>query len=369
MLVSFILTSVAALLSCGGSGDDATSTSPQSVLTCSTHQISFDKAAATSTFTVTASKEWSCYSNADWLTCSPTSSIKQSETVTVTVTKNADATSRNSMLVLKSGSLRDTVRISQKGDIVTDIIAPSGYTLAWHDEFDDTPLANGKPAMPSTDKWTYQIANPGFVNNELQYYINGITNQGDTIAKVSGGTLKLRTVKENGNVYSVRMYGNVKNGWKYGYIEARMKLPTGLGTWPAFWMMPVNYTAWPADGEMDIMEEVGYDPDVIHGSLHATNHYGNSPKTGSVNCANSQTEFHKYAMEWTADHISFLVDDKIFYTYNNPGTGKADWPYDSPFYVILNMAWGGTWGGVKGIDEKVLPTTYEIDYVRVFQKK
>lgn len=369
MLILTILTSVAALLSCSSGGSDDADVTPTATITCSTHQLTFAQAASSATVNVSVSKEWSIYSNETWISCSPSSSINTSETVTVSVTKNSEAAPRSGNLIVKSGTARDTIKVTQAGDVSADIKAPDGYTLVWHDEFDDALLSGGKPALPNTDNWTYEVANPGFVNSELQYYVAGVTNSGDTLAAVSNGTLKLKTAKISGNVYSIRMYGKKSTGWKYGYIEARLKLPTGVGTWPAFWMMPVNFTAWPDDGEMDIMEEVGFNPNVIVSSLHAKNHYAGNPKSGNTTCSTSQTEFHKYAMEWTATSIKFLLDDKVFYTYNNPGTGVGDWPYDAAFYVILNMAWGGTWGGQKGVDEKCLPTTYEVDYVRVFQKK
>jgi len=356
-----------ALLGCSDDNDDPAD-KPSVTITCSVHELSFDSNAGTATVDISVTNEWTIYSTGNWVSCSPGSSINTSETVTVTVEKNTEAASRTAALVVKSGSTRDTITVTQKGDVSEDIVAPDGYTLVWHDEFDDARLAGGKPAMPGSD-WTYQVANPGYVNSELQYYVSGITSSGDTLAYITNGTLKIKTAKIDGNVYSIRMYGKQSTGWKYGYIEAQIKLPSGKGTWPAFWMMPVNYTAWPDDGEMDIMEEVGYNPNVIVSSLHAKNHYGSNPKSGSISCSTSQTEFHKYAMEWTAKSITFYLDDEAFYTYNNPGTGTGDWPYDAPFYVILNMAWGGTWGGAQGVDESCLPTTYELDYVRVFQKK
>jgi hypothetical protein len=368
MITSTLFVSIVALLGCSGGGDDTDATTPSATITCSTHALTFEKAAATATVKVTCTREWAIYSTGEWVTCSPSSSVNTSETVTVSVQKNAAAAARTASLVVKSGTARDTIKIVQAGDVSTDIVAPEGYALAWHDEFDDAPLGGGKPAMPGSD-WTYQVANPYWVNSELQRYVAGITSADDTLAAISNGTLKIKTLKSGGDVCSVRMYAKQATGWKYGYVEARLKLPKGKGTWPAFWMMPVNFTAWPDDGEMDIMEEVGYNPNVIVSSLHAKNHYGNSPKSGNTTCSTSQTEFHKYAMEWTATSIRFLLDDKVFYTYNNPGTGKGDWPYDSAFYVILNMAWGGSWGGNQGVDESALPTTYEVDYVRVFQKK
>lgn len=370
LISSFLATMAVAIVGCGGGGgDDATNPSTSVTITCSTHSLSFDKAANTASVTIGATKEWTIYSNQSWLTCSPSSSVKSSEIVTVSVTKNGDISARSGYLVVKSGTARDTIKVTQNGEESTDIIPPSGYKLVWHDEFNDAPLTGGKPAMPGSD-WEYQVANPGFVNNELQYYVSGLTSTGDTLAAIKNGTLRLTTEKIDGKVYSIRMYGKKSTGWKYGYIEARMKLPKGKGTWPAFWMMPVNYNNdWPASGEMDIMEEVGYNPNVIVGSLHATAHSGGSAASGNTTCATSQTEFHKYAMEWTSSKITFYVDDKAYYSYSDTGKGSADWPYTTPFYVILNMAWGGSWGGAQGVDESVLPTTYEIDYVRVFQKQ
>lgn len=248
----------------------------------------------------------------------------------------------------------------------TKIIPPKGYHLVWHDEFNNK--SGNKTAMPNSD-WEYQTAEPGWVNNELQYYVPGITNTGDTLAIVSNGTLKLITKMVDNKIYSIRLYAKKSTGWKYGYMEARIKLPKGKGTWPAFWMMPVDdKKGWPACGEMDIMEEVGYDPNIIVGSLHATDHFASHPASGRIKCENAQNGFHKYAMEWTPAKITFLVDDKPYYSYSNTNKGTKDWPYTTPFYIILNMAWGGNWGGAQGIDESALPTTYEIDYVRVFQK-
>ena len=367
MYVLSLMTMIVALLGCSDDGGDIPET-PSVTITCSTHELSFANSAATATVEISVTNEWTIYSTAEWINCSPNSSINATETVTVSVEKNSDSSARTAELVVKSGSTRDTITVVQQGDVSEDIVAPDGYSLVWHDEFDDVPPAGGQTAMPGSD-WTYQVANPGYVNDELQYYVNGITSSGDTLAYISNGTLKIKTAQIDGDVYSIRMYAKQSTGWKYGYIEARLKLPAGKGTWPAFWMMPVNFTTWPDDGEMDIMEEVGYNPNVIVSSLHAKNHYGSNPKSGTIDCPTSQTEFHKYAMEWTPTSITFYLDDQAFYTYNNPGTGTGDWPYDSPFYIILNMAWGGSWGGAQGVDESALPTTYEIDYVRVFQKE
>ena len=157
----------------------------------------------------------------------------------------------------------------------------------------------------------------------------------------------------------------------YGYIEASIKLPKGKGTWPAFWMMPVNFTSWPADGEIDIMEEVGYHPNYVSSSLHANAHVHTqgTQVTYEMLCEGAEDGFHTYAILWTQQNITTYVDGKVQLSYDNRGLGRDDWPYDDPFYVILNLAWGGDWGGAQGIDESALPATMEIDYVRVFQKK
>ena len=136
-------------------------------------------------------------------------------------------------------------------------------------------------------------------------------------------------------------------------------------------MMPVNFTSWPADGEIDIMEEVGYHPDYVSSSLHANAHVhtAGTQVTHEMYCAGAEGEFHTYAILWTAENITTYVDGREQLSYNNRGLGRDDWPYDDPFYVILNLAWGGDWGGAQGVDESALPATMEIDYVRVFQKK
>ena len=191
------------------------------------------------------------------------------------------------------------------------------------------------------------------------------------MTELRDGKLRITALKENGKVYSGRVYAKVKSGWAYGYIEASIKLPKGKGTWPAFWMMPVNFRSWPADGEIDIMEEVGYHPDYVSSSLHANAHvHSNGTQvTHEMYCRGAEGEFHKYAIEWTHENITTYVDGKLQLSYNNRGLGRDDWPYDDPFYVIFNLAWGGDWGGAQGVDENALPATMEVDYIRVFQKK
>lgn len=244
-----------------------------------------------------------------------------------------------------------------------EINTPAGYTLVWQDEFNEG-------SVPDPKSWTHEVKGSGWVNHELQNYVSGKTPKGQRVTEITDGNLLINCLKEDGKVYSGRIYGNVKTGWKYGYVEASICLPSGKGTWPAFWMMPVNFKSWPHDGEIDIMEEVGYHRDYVSSSLHADGHVhsNNTQVTKEVYCKGAEGEFHTYGMEWTPDYFQFYVDGKKTLYYKNPGTGVVDWPYDAPFYVIFNLAWGGDWGGSQGVDESALPVTMKVDYVRVFQK-
>ncbi|MCQ2185213.1 MAG: family 16 glycosylhydrolase [Bacteroidales bacterium] len=243
------------------------------------------------------------------------------------------------------------------------IPTPAGYTLVWQDEFNEGNI-------PDVKKWTHEVKNAGWVNHELQNYVSGKSPKGTRVSEVKDGALHINCFKEDGKIYSARIYGNVSAGWKYAYVEASINLPSGKGTWPAFWMMPVHFTSWPHDGEIDIMEEVGYHKDYVSSSLHADGHVhsNNTQVTKEVYCKGAEGEFHTYGMEWTPDYFQFYVDGQKTLYYKNPGTGVRDWPYDAPFYVILNLAWGGDWGGSQGVDESKLPVTMKVDYVRVFQK-
>jgi beta-glucanase (GH16 family) len=191
------------------------------------------------------------------------------------------------------------------------------------------------------------------------------------------GALHITALKENGKVYSGRVYAHVNQGWQYGYFEAKIKLPKGQGTWPAFWMMPVgndwNTNPWPMCGEIDIMEEVGVVPNEVSSSIHTQdyNHTKSTQKTHAMTISKAEGEFHTYALLWTADEITTYVDGKeqLHVTKAALGSGHNQWPFHYAFYPILNLAWGGDWGGMKGVDESALPVTMEVDYVRVFQKK
>ena len=238
------------------------------------------------------------------------------------------------------------------------------YKLVWHDEF--------STSVVSTARWSYQTADAGWVNNELQTYVSGKSPKGSKVAESSNGTLKIHAFKEGEKVYRARMYGKRTTGFKYGSIEARIKLPKGKGTWPAWWMFPVDGSNWPACGEIDIMEEVGVDPNLVSSSFHciAYNHVNHTQKTHEMYCVGAEEGFHVYALEWTEDYMRTYVDGTEQLYFENDHLGNNDsWPFNKPFFLILNVAWGGDWGGYAGVDESALPVTMEVDYVRVWQRK
>lgn len=264
---------------------------------------------------------------------------------------------------------QDTGGVNPPDEPEINIIAPPGYALVWQDEFNTSRQSDGKPAIPDAESWRYETGGHGWGNNEIQRYIAGSQGK-DTCARIIDGTLEIIARKVNNEILSARM--NSTRSWKYGYFEARLQLPKGKGTWPAFWMLPTDFNAWPDDGEIDIMEEVGYRPNWVVSTIHCKkyNHGIGTQKTGEKYIETAENEFHVYAVEWTENYIKGFVDGECYFTFMNDHNGdKETWPFDVPFYLKLNLAWGGNWGGAQGTDETALPATYKIDYVRVFQKK
>lgn len=313
------------------------------------------------------SKDWRAYSDEDWITITPDNGGSSDKTITITAKKNPTTEARTGIVYVSSGASRAEITVEQSAGDGTGgegaITCPfEGYKLVWNDEFE-------KPGNLNSADWTHEVKNAYWVNNELQNYVKETTPEGNWVTRVAGGKLQIRALKENGKVYSGRVYAKVKQGWKYGYIEASIKLPKGRGTWPAFWMMPVNFRSWPADGEIDIMEEVGAHANYVSSSLHANAHvHSNGTQvTHEMLCKGAEDSFHTYAIKWTGKNITTYVDGQVQLSYDNKGKGRDDWPYDDPFYIIFNLAWGGDWGGYMGVDESALPTTMEVDYVRVFQ--
>jgi len=242
-----------------------------------------------------------------------------------------------------------------------------GYSLVWQDEFNIDKI--------DTNKWSFDTeADPNW-NGEQQYYTtrkeNCYLNKGKLyiVAKHEKYTFN----NETREYTSEKLRTKGKANWQYGKIIVRAKLPTaGNGLWPAIWMMPSTnkYGNWPRSGEIDIMEFVGHLPNIIHGTVHtkAYNHIDGTQKGSTIHLSDISSKFHNYSVEWDKEFIKFAVDDSIYFKFANEHKSWEEWPFDQKFYLILNLAIGGSWGGEKGIDNKVFPAIMEIDYVRVYQK-
>jgi beta-glucanase (GH16 family) len=257
------------------------------------------------------------------------------------------------------------------------------WTLVWSDEFD-------RPGLPDPAKWIYEKSY--IRNHERQYY----TRARPENARVESGRLIIEARKERypipGPPRSTKAQGRSrgapaadaaeytsaslttrgKAAWTYGRIEVRAQLPSGRGTWPAIWTLgtDIDQVGWPRCGEIDIMEFVGYEPGTIHANVHTAkyNHAKKTNKGDRIAVADASEAFHVYAVEWDDRKIDFFVDARKYFTYTNEGSGRDAWPFDRAQYLNLNLAIGGDWGGQKGIDERIFPQRYLIDYVRVYRR-
>lgn len=259
--------------------------------------------------------------------------------------------------------------------VVEPILMPKGYTrLVWHDSFNGTGL-------PDPDKWTFEEGK--HINSELQYYVgpreqncfmsDGVLHlrciNNDKIYNADGECINGRVSPYDGSMLYITapsICTKNKGDWRYCYLEARIKVPAAKkGVWPAVWMMPTNneYGYWPRSGEIDIMEYVGNEPSKYNCALHHL--YGD--KGGSKSMVDID-DWHTIALDWRPEKMEWLIDGKVFCRVSNPNTNWGDWPYDKEFYLILNFAYGGGWGGREGIDLTQLPLDFLVDYVRVFQK-
>jgi len=244
----------------------------------------------------------------------------------------------------------------------TPIEPPDGWQLVWHDEFDEKKI--------DVSNWTYDLGGGGWGNGEMQTYTDTTDN-----ARVDDGiliiTAQKETLESGGSVFkSARLKTQGLQTFQYGRIEARIKVPEGKGLWPAFWMLGENFpvVGWPDCGEIDIMEYVGREPDLIMGTLHGP---GYSGATGLSQWNrqeyNIADDFHTYAVEWDTDQISWFYDGEEYSTYTREDVGNRLWPFDQPFFIILNLAIGGTLGGIVTPDTE-FPAEYLIDYVRVYEQ-
>lgn len=239
--------------------------------------------------------------------------------------------------------------------------AQINWVEVWADEFN----YEGKP---DSTKWGYDIGNSGWGNEESQYYTDEIEN-----AYVTGGNLIIETINEEykgADFTSARLSTKNKGDWKYGKVEVRAQIPTGKGTWSAIWMLPTDnvYGGWPNSGEIDIMENVGYDPDKIHWTIHteAYNHKINTQQGKSVSFTDVYDDFHIYGLEWYEDSLIFTFDDVSYFTFQKESNSSDVWPFDQYMHLLLNTSVGGTWGGLQGIDTSAYPQQYKVDYVRIY---
>ncbi len=239
-----------------------------------------------------------------------------------------------------------------------------GWQLDWADEFN-------YEGRPDTTIWDYD-ADVKNNNYELQYY----TRRFPENVKVSNGLLTITASKENykeSNYTSARMVTRGKKDILYGRIEVCAQLPKGRGTWPAIWMLSSKLPrVYPDDGEIDIMEHVGYEEGIITGAAHVKRNTTGTEiisNTGTTAAQDATEKFHVYGLIWTPTRLEWQVDGKTFYFYDKADRPAHHWPFNKSFYLILNIAIGGTWGGKQGIDDSVFPQSMKIDYVRVYSKK
>lgn len=238
------------------------------------------------------------------------------------------------------------------------------WKLYWQDEFN-------YEGMPDSTKWDYNVGGHGWGNNELQYYTKADSNN----AKVRNGSLWIMARKqkmEERNYTSARLVTKGKAGFTYGKVEIRAKLPPGRGLWPAIWMLGDNISSvgWPECGEIDIMEHVGFEKDSVFGTIHskAYNHIINTQKGKKIFIKDPYTAYHLFTLEWTPQRMDFLLDNVVYNSIPNEHKTTAEWPFDTPFYLLVNLAVGGNLGGREGVDETVFPAALEVDYIRVYNQ-
>ena len=246
----------------------------------------------------------------------------------------------------------------------------SKWVLSWSDEFNG---ANGSPADPT--KWVDETGGDGWGNNELEYYTNRRQN-----ASQQDGNLVIKVLRKKykgaggvtRNYTSARLKTLGKFAQAYGRFEARIKIPRGQGIWPAFWMMgnDVGKVGWPDCGEIDIMENIGKEPTLVHGTIHGPGYSGAQGLGAPFSLTPSQPfaeDFHLYAVEWEPTAIRFYVDDQLYETRTPADLPQGTkWVYDHPFFLLLNVAVGGSWPGDPDASS-IFPQTMLVDYVRVYR--
>jgi len=243
--------------------------------------------------------------------------------------------------------------------------ATAGYKLVWSDEF------NGqKNSAVDSTKWTFDVGGTGWGNDELEYYTSGTNNA----AQDGAGNLVITAKQESmggKNYTSARLKTKGLKSFTYGRVEARMKLPQGQGLWPAFWMLgdDIDTNPWPACGEIDILENLGREPNIIHATIHGPGYSaGAGPTKQYTLSAPVASAFHVFAIEWEPNTIRWYVDDTLYSTKTPSDIPSgATWVYAHPFFILVNVAVGGGWPGNPDATT-TFPQQLQVDYVRVCQK-
>lgn len=243
--------------------------------------------------------------------------------------------------------------------------AQTTWKLIWSDEF-----AGAAGTSPDPAKWALEQGGGGWGNRELQVYSTAPANA----SRDGNGNLVIRAIKTpSGGFTSARLKTEGKFAIHYGKVEARIKIPRGNGLWPAFWMLGANrkIVGWPACGEIDILENIGREPAVIHGTVHGPGYSGGRGITSSITLAGNQpfgADFHRFTVEWSPDAVVFFLDDEEYARVTPASLPKdAEWVFRQPFYLILNLAVGGEWPGPPDA-ANAFPREMLIDYVRVWQR-
>jgi beta-glucanase (GH16 family) len=292
------------------------------------------------------------------LTNAPTSSVPPSLPGTIAATPPS-TTTPSSQFSLNRGDASSANASHQH-------VNPD-WKLVWSDEFDGSTI--------DTSKWNFDIDGKGEGNNEMEYYSDQPEN-----AHVENGHLLITAIKDGTDAEgkkhkftSARLNTKGKFNWLYGRFEARIKMPTGRGVWPAFWMMPEDsvYGGWASSGEMDIVEEVGHEPNMAYGTIHYGGKWPRNTHTGDkfiLPSGNLCDDWHVYALEWEKGELRWYIDGQLYQTQTNWRTDAAPFPapFDQKFFIILNFAVGGAWPG-KPSPDTPFPQTMDVDYVRVYQ--
>jgi beta-glucanase (GH16 family) len=265
---------------------------------------------------------------------------------------------------------KTTVPTQKETEIETTPPPPAvweiGNSITWADEFDQV-------GSPKADFWGYDLGGGGWGNNEKQVY----TKEPDNVLVTNGNLEITAKLNKDWPTYtSTRLISKGKKDFLYGRIEIKAKLPSGRGTWPAIWTLASQSaygdTFWPDNGELDIMEHVGYDQGRVHSNIHtrAFHHSINTNKGNSSSLTDVSEKFHIYSMDWLPTSVVFKIDGVVNFEFKKESWyGWREWPFDKPQHLLLNIAVGGNWGGAQGIDDSVFPQKMLIDYVRYYEAK